>query len=102
MTASGPDCEGCEAPCCRSFYVWGAESGKPCAPQAMKEWSDAGATLVPIAFEDGGWTRFNCSALAGTRCSVYDVRPDSCRTYDCREDREQTPAHCVWPMEGRK
>lgn len=84
------DCERCVAPCCRGFYVWDSETGEK--RDEPEEFKSAGAEsgwsplLFVISETEDGWKMFGCNALEDNRCAIYEHRPGTCKTYDCRTD----------------
>lgn len=88
--AKYPDCEGCEAPCCRRQFM-DDESGWFTLADARPLYRAAGTDVKVVGWHkqpDGRQTMLECQAFDVThlRCTVYDKRPEHCRIYDCRED----------------
>jgi Fe-S-cluster containining protein len=88
--AQYPDCESCEAPCCRRQFIDDDEGWFDLA-QARELYRDAGTTVKVVGWHrqpDGRQPMLECQAfdIAHLRCSVYEKRPEHCRIYDCRED----------------
>lgn len=55
------------------------ECGGACCKAGGHGWS---RSAVGVPYVDG-----RCPYLTrDNRCSIYDARPDNCRTFDCRED----------------
>jgi hypothetical protein len=85
-----PDCAGCEAPCCRRQYMEDDEGWFRVA-DARPIYRAAGTDVRVVGWKPRGQHRqpmFECLAFdpVGLRCTVYESRPEHCRTYDCRED----------------
>jgi Fe-S-cluster containining protein len=88
--AAFPDCESCEAPCCRRQFIDDDEGWFDLA-QARELYRGAGTTVKVVGWHqqpDGRQPMLECQAfdVAHLRCSVYEKRPEHCRIYDCRED----------------
>jgi Fe-S-cluster containining protein len=102
-----PDCENCEAPCCRRQFMEDDEG-----------WftlKDIRAIYTPVKIDvrivgwaqhdDGRQPMIECTAFdkEHLRCGAYDRRPEHCRTYDCRDDEPddwRARAHCLLPRPG--
>jgi Fe-S-cluster containining protein len=106
------DCEGCTAPCCRSFHPNRdkVESVESVVAEAEKQWGVPlilVKTFAPVRGQPV--VRMACSALTeDARCGIYERRPNACREYDCRKDSMRYKpeahkfgpgegAHCAWP-----
>lgn len=96
-----PECDGCEAPCCRRQFMED-DDGWYTLADARPIYLDAGADVRVVGWErraDGRQPMLECQAFdtAHLRCTVYATRPRHCRLYDCRdddpEDWDQRP-HC--------
>lgn len=48
--------------------------------EQLKENKDSGPTVVLFRKKDGG-----CGMLVDGKCSIYEIRPKSCRQFDCRK-----------------
>ena len=68
-------CADCHA-CCRSGYVIGLSTAE--AKQIAHTVIDGHAVLMPD--KDGV-----CPHFIDNKCTVYKVRPQSCRSFDCRD-----------------
>ena len=66
-----PACEICGGACCKSFLIWKG---------VFK--TDVSAWLALHGKEEGNGVRFDlqCSALKDGLCSIYDHRPEMCKT----------------------
>lgn len=90
-------CGGCTA-CCRSAQFILIEPDDPSLGSIDPE------LLVPaVGLPDGhlvmGYDENgHCPMLVDDTCSIYDHRPKTCRTYDCRV----FPASNIWPEHGTK
>ncbi len=85
-----PDCEHCEAPCCRRQFMEDS-SGWFTLADARPIYLEAGTDIKIVGWhqqKDGRQPQFECQAFdkKALRCTVYESRPEHCRTYDCRED----------------
>jgi Fe-S-cluster containining protein len=96
-----PDCENCEAPCCRRQFVED-DDGWYTLNDARPIYLEAGTDIKIVGWhqqKDGRQPQFECQAFdkKQLQCMVYDSRPEHCRTYDCRDDDPdewQARAHC--------
>jgi hypothetical protein len=99
--AATPDCESCEAPCCRRQLMDDA-TGWFTLADARALYRPAGADVKVVGWvqrADGRQPLLECQAfdLAHHACTVYDRRPEHCRIYDCRDDdpeEELARPHC--------
>lgn len=104
------ECDGCLAPCCQNIYLSlghadGSTTPMPDAKARQIFTAHAGTILRVIRSASNGETSvFECGALVGGRCSVYETRPGLCRVYDCRldearmdEDDEDELPRYAWP-----
>lgn len=99
--AKYPDCEHCEAPCCRRQFLED-DSGWFTLADARPIYLEAGTDVKVVGWHqqsDGRQPMLECQAFntKTLRCDIYAARPEHCRTYDCREDDpdewQQRP-HC--------
>jgi Fe-S-cluster containining protein len=96
-----PDCEHCEAPCCRRQFMED-EDGWYTLKDARPIYLEAGTTVKIVGWsmqKDGRQPMLECQAFdkVDLKCGVYDKRPEHCRTYDCRDDEPedwQSRPHC--------
>jgi Fe-S-cluster containining protein len=99
--ASYPDCQNCEAPCCRRQFLED-ETGWFTLKDARPIYLEAGTDVKIVGWhqqKDGRQPMLECQAFdtRTLRCGVYEKRPEHCRAYDCRDDEpdewQQRP-HC--------
>jgi Fe-S-cluster containining protein len=96
-----PDCANCEAPCCRRQFMED-ETGWFTLKDARPIYLDAGTDVKVVGWyqqHEGRQPMLECQAFDKThlRCTVYETRPEHCRTYDCRDDDPdewQARPHC--------
>ena len=96
-----PDCEHCEAPCCRRQFMED-DGGWFRVADIRPIYQEAGTDIRVVGWArqpDGRQPMIECLAFdtEHLRCGVYAKRPDHCRTYDCRDDDPdewQARAHC--------
>ncbi len=90
-------CGSCTA-CCRSSQFILIEPGEP-ARSHIDPGLLAAAAGLPAGFDVMGYDEHgHCPMLVDERCSIYEYRPRTCRTYDCRV----FPAAGIWPEQGTK
>jgi len=80
--ASDVPCGDCTA-CCKGSYFIHVQPGEAALgriPAALL-FPAPGARAVRVMGYD---VQGRCPMLAGDRCSIYEDRPQTCRTYDCR------------------
>jgi hypothetical protein len=85
-----PDCESCEAPCCRRQFMED-KAGWFTLTDIRALYRPAGIDVRAVGWAqqpDGRQPMVECNAFdkVALRCGAYDGRPEHCRTYDCRED----------------
>lgn len=98
---SYPDCETCEAPCCRRQFLED-DSGWFTLADARPIYLEAGTDVRVVGWHqqrEGRQPMLECQAFdrKELRCTVYESRPEHCRSYDCRDDDPdewQARAHC--------
>ncbi len=96
-----PDCEGCEAPCCRRQFMED-DDGWFSLADARPIYLESGTDIKIVGWHtqpDGRQPMLECQAFdkKHLRCTIYGKRPEHCRTYDCRDDDPdewQARAHC--------
>jgi len=96
-----PDWTMCEAPCCRHQFMEDEDHWYR-LPQIRAIYRAAGTDVNLIGWAkqpDGRQPMIECQAFDTKHlaCTVYETRPEHCRTYDCREDDPDEPearAHC--------
>lgn len=101
VKARYPDCENCEAPCCRRQFME-SKDGWFKLSDIRPIYRAAGTDIRVIGWAqqpDGCQPMVQCNAhdVGHSRCTIYETRPEHCRTYDCRDDDPdewQARAHC--------
>lgn len=73
---SNVDCSGCNSQCCRHYEVFCEKGDDPSLFTGISK--ETGEPILPRN-EDG-----SCSHLTENGCGIYDRRPKTCRSYDCR------------------
>lgn len=77
-------CDGCTA-CCRSSQFIHIEPDETEALARIPSALLFPAPRLPLGHVLMGYDeRGHCPMLVDDRCSIYEVRPRTCRTYDCR------------------
>lgn len=90
-------CGSCNA-CCRSSQFVLIEPEDP-ARHHIDSTLLVPAIGLPSGFHVMGYDeRGHCPMLVDDSCSIYEHRPQTCRTYDCRV----FPASGIWPDAGAK
>jgi uncharacterized protein len=83
-TGTDVPCDGCFACCTSSHFVHIGPEETNALARIPRELLFAAPGLPKghalLGYDEGG----RCPMLAGNRCSIYDVRPYTCRNYDCR------------------
>lgn len=96
-----PDCEHCEAPCCRRQFMEDSDHWFRLA-EIRPIYTAAGTDVHVVGWAtqpDGRQPMIACDAFEATtlQCGIYASRPEHCREYDCRDDDPdewQARAHC--------
>jgi len=96
-----PDCEHCEAPCCRRQFMEDSTHWFKLS-EIRPIYQDAGTDVHVVGWSsqpEGRQPMVACDAFDKThlRCGIYGSRPEHCRTYDCRDDDPddwRARAHC--------
>ena len=70
-------CNGCSA-CCRQHIVRLSAADE--ANLIFYQWREIGSTRVLKTAPNG-----DCIHLGTAGCTIYDKRPEVCRSYDCRK-----------------
>ncbi|HET8569857.1 MAG TPA: hypothetical protein VFM93_12835 [Candidatus Limnocylindria bacterium] len=100
-----PDCERCEAPCCRRQLMEDGSGWFPLS-EIRPIYLEAGIDVRVVGWvrhADGRQPMVECTAYDkdAHRCGAYERRPAHCRAYDCRDDGWdpdwRTRAHCLLP-----
>ena len=99
--ASYPDCQNCEAPCCTRQFMED-ETGWFTLKDARPIYLEAGTNVKVVGWyqqSEGRQPMLECQAFdkKDLKCTVYETRPEHCRSYDCREDDPdewQARPHC--------
>ncbi len=99
--ANYPDCESCEAPCCRKQFIED-DSGWFTLADARPIYLESGTDIKIVGWhtqQEGRQPMFECQGFdrKTLRCTVYSSRPAHCRSYDCRDDdpaESQARPHC--------
>lgn len=100
VVAKYPECENCEAPCCRRQFMEDADRWFKLS-DIRPIYLEAGTDIHVVGWAqqpDGRQPMIACDAydVDHSKCTIYGSRPD-CRTYDCRDDDPdewQARAHC--------
>lgn len=89
--AAGPDCEACEAPCCRRQLMDDGGDRWFTLADAREIYRPLRIDVKVIGWvqqEDGRQPLLECQAFDKDHlaCTAYERRPEHCRVYDCRDD----------------
>lgn len=88
---NAPECVGCDARCCRAFYVYMDRTGRPWERRRFaKRLAQASPYMRQVGepYYDGDTIRIDCECehiQADGRCGIYGARPDECRRFPCDE-----------------
>ena len=101
VKARFPDCENCEAPCCRRQFMED-DDGWFKLSDIRPIYTAAGTDIHVVGWAkqpDGRQPMIQCDAydVGHSTCTIYESRPEHCRTYDCRDDDPdewEARAHC--------
>jgi Fe-S-cluster containining protein len=81
MNVACGDCRGC---CTSSYYIkirpHELETRRAVGEVHLEPAPNAPAGTMLMGYGDNG----HCAMFSGVNCSIYPVRPETCRTYDCR------------------
>lgn len=83
------DCQGCSAPCCRLRHVDAIplsfeESQR--LPAVFRDIQIHGKTVSNVATLPRHPVTGECVFVRDGTCSIWNMRPKTCRVYDCRKD----------------
>jgi hypothetical protein len=82
--AADPPCGGCNACCRTSHYIHVRPEDGRALRKLPRAFLFPAPDLPPgnlvLGYDEAG----RCPMLVEGRCTIYDVRPRACRTYDCR------------------